>query len=160
MPVSKPASPCHPHPRAQLQQLLVHWLRGSFGKTWQGSEKSDYYLYLPIGKVKGPHHSYKSSRLSFSITSINITQMKTHRLNIVLGGLSLVLTTLWTHEHILFWLFQPPAVTKHSTWWALGAYTTYTLLTMLTLLTLLKPLTLFTITLCMNTLFYYHRQVI
>ena len=80
---------------------------GSFGKTWQGCEKSDYYLYLPIGKVKGPHHSYKSSRLSFSITSINITQMKTHRLNIVLGCLSLVVTTVWTHKHtILFWLFQ------------------------------------------------------
>ena len=114
---------------------------GSFGKTWQGCEKSDYYLYLPIGKVKGPHHSYKSSRLSFSITSINITQMKTHHLNIVLGCLSLVVTTVWTHKHtILFWLFQLSAVTKQSTWWALGAFTTYTLLTMLTLLHCLNHL--------------------
>ena len=106
---------------------------GSFGKTWQGCEKSDYYLYLPIGKVKGPHHSYKSSRLSFSITSINITQMKTHRLNIVLGCLSLVVTTVWTHKHtILFWLFQHQQLQNkaHDGLWELTLLTLFTLFTL------------------------------
>ena len=69
--------PTSPSPNSTVASTLIEGeggrfqrAGGSFCKTWQGCEKSDYYLYLPIGKVKGPHHSHKSSRLSFFLIYI------------------------------------------------------------------------------------------